>query len=36
MPDELALELYEFHLLAIQLADHLGAPVFGERSELFR
>src|SRR5688572_6474626 len=30
MPDEFALELRELHMLAVELADDLGAPVIGE------
>ena len=36
MPDELAFELRELHVLAIELADDPRAPAFRELLELFR
>src|SRR5450755_2222296 len=36
MPDELALKLNQFHMLAVELADDLGRPVILEGSELLR
>jgi hypothetical protein len=34
MPDELALELHELHVLAVQLADDLRVPMRIEQRQL--
>ena len=34
VPDELARDLDQLDLIAVELADHLGAPMIGEASEL--